>query len=123
MIFGRQVIYIWAGLNRVVNYVSIYNISRGVVNIVSLYKISRDLLITPPPPTPEEISGYFVKAYMIHYHSGYFVKVEMAAWWPKRKKELGQYAAILTKKAWSIQDLLHGKLFFFFRGITQEIPS
>jgi len=34
----------------------------------------------------------------------------------KKKKEFGQYPAILTEQAWSIKDLVHGKRTLFSYG-------
>ena len=36
-----------------------------------------------------------------------------------RKKELGQYPAILTKQAWSIKDLLYGFREIFLAGYSR----
>ena len=59
----------------------------------------------------------------------------MAGYWPSslyarrnrgpktRKKERGQYPAILTEQAWSIKDLLYGIWGNFSRGIQQVVPS
>ena len=40
-----------------------------------------------------------------------------------KKKERGQYPAILTEKTWSINDLLHGFRGNFACGIQRVVPS
>jgi len=40
-----------------------------------------------------------------------------------QKKELGQYPAILTEQAWSINDLLYGFRGYFSCGTRRVVPS
>jgi len=47
----------------------------------------------------------------------------MAGYWPKKKKERGQYQAILTEQAWSIKDLLYGFRINFSCGTRGVVPS
>ena len=58
--------------------------------------------------------------------------VKMAGYWPRsfflrvygpRRKERGQYPAILTAQTWSIKDLLYGFWGNFACGIQRVVPS
>ena len=42
---------------------------------------------------------------------------------PAKKKERGQYAAIVTEKAWLIEDFLCGFRANFCRGTRRVVPS
>jgi len=61
-------------------------------------------------------------------------EVKMAGYWPSsffcvfklaktKKKERGQYQAILTEQAWSIKDLLHGFRGNFSCETRRVVPS
>ena len=64
--------------------------------------------------------------------AGYWPSSFFASLWTKtksrsinsqKKKEQGQYPAILTEQAWSIEDLLYGFQGNFSCGTWQVVPS
>ena len=65
-------------------------------------------------------SSFFFLAFLWTKRKSRFIKTE-------KKKDLGQYPAILTEQAWSIKDLLYGQKIkpknLAFAGTKRAIPS